>query len=166
MISTLQGGRLSRRLLNLVVLLSLLALALSACQSGQGGIPREVKAAKDQIKLEPGKAGVVGKVMTTNGGNVRPLKETVVRLARVFWNEEKTDGAFVLEGARSPSTISTADGVFVFNNVDPADYVIIVGEVIGDHVIISEPDGKARIYTATAGQTLEVPTLEINLAGP
>ncbi len=119
-----------------------------------------------KITLTPSKSAMIGRVETTYTGKRTPLGKTVVRLARVFWNEDKSDGAFVLEGATSPSNISTEDGFFVFSNIDPADYVIVVGEVIGYNEIIKEPDGKAKVYTIQAGQTLDVGTLVVALSPP
>ena len=67
------------------------------------------------------------------------------------------------EGARSPSVVTQADGTFIFRDVDPADYVMAVGELMGDHVMISESNGKARIFAAEKGKTLDVGTLKVDL---
>jgi hypothetical protein len=105
---------------------------------------------------------MTGQVFSIPSGS-KPLAGVVVRLARVFWNEQKTDGAFALEAARSPSTFTDADGVFFFSDLEPADYVIVVGELQGDHVIISEPTGKARIFTAESDKIVDVGKLTVDL---
>jgi hypothetical protein len=116
-----------------------------------------------EVILTPTKATIIGRVNTTYTGSVTPLTNTVVRLAKVFWNADKTDGAFVLEGASSPSAITNQKGEFVFENIDPADYVIVVGEAEGDNEIIAKPNGEAKIYTVEPDIALDVGTLTVKL---
>jgi hypothetical protein len=116
-----------------------------------------------QVTPMPSKAAIVGQVVSISTAEPQPLPQTIVRLARVFWNEQKTEGAFVIEAGSSPSTVTNDDGTFFFSNVEPADYVIVVGELQGDHVIIAETDGKAKIFTAEQGKTLDVGKLQVEL---
>ena len=115
-----------------------------------------------QVTPSPSKSAIVGQVFSLPGNN-KPLPNTVVRLARVIWNEQKTDGAFVLEGATSPSTITDKDGHFAFKDIEPADYVIVIGDVQGSHVIISESNGKAKVYSAGKDKVLDLGTLSVQL---
>lgn len=99
-----------------------------------------------------GTLSATGTVYTTASGGRQPMSDTTVRLAKVIWNADKSDGAFVLEGGTSPIATTDGSGVFTFRELPPGDYVIVVGDVYGKHEIISEPDGKAAIYTvATEG---------------
>lgn len=119
----------------------------------------------EQIKANvtpvPGNGAMVGQILNQVTGE--PMTDTIVRLARVFWNEDQSGGAFVLEGATSPSAVTSLDGTFAFSNVPPADYVLVVGEVIGYNVIIQEEDGSARIYTINPDEILEIKPLSVNL---
>ncbi|MCX7707463.1 MAG: hypothetical protein N2204_05600, partial [Anaerolineae bacterium] len=114
----------------------------------------------------PDVASVVGRVVAADTKSPQTLTGMPVRLARVFWNEDRSDGAFVLEGATSPSALIQEDGFFFFQNVVPADYVIVVGDPFGQNAIITEPDGKARVITLEAGKTLDVGKLEVTLKSP
>lgn len=114
----------------------------------------------------PDAASVVGWVVAADTKSPRALAGMPVRLARVFWNEDKSDGAFVLEGATSPSALIQEDGYFFFQNVAPADYVIVVGDPFGQNAIIMEPNGKARVITVEAGKTFDVGRLEVTLKSP
>ena len=71
--------------------------------------------------LAPNKGGLAGQILTTAGGGQKPLVDVVVRLARVYWNQDKSDGAYVLEGATSPAAFTRAEGAFLFYNVEPGD---------------------------------------------
>lgn len=139
-------------------------LLLTSCSSTtEPTTSPAVQEAMDQIELEPGKAAIVGQVVTNASGEPVLLPGTVVRLAQVFWNEENSDGAFVLEGGSSPSDITNEMGVFVHSNIDTADYVVVVGEVIGIHEIISNPDGSAKIFTAKEGQITDVGIIRVSI---
>ena len=144
--------------------LLIVILLITSCSSIQNsGSSPEIQDAMTQITLEPGNAAIVGKVMSTASGDPVPLPETVVRLAIVFWNEDHSDGAFVLEGGRSPSDITDENGVFVHQNIAPGDYVLIVGNVIGIHEILSEPDGSATIFTAEEDQIKDIGIIKVDL---
>lgn len=109
----------------------------------------------------PHRAGLTGQLISVSRS--APLTNTTVRLARVFWDEQHTDGVYVLEGARSPSDVTDENGFFVFVDVHPGDYVMIVGDIYGDHVVISNPDGSARIFTLREGEVMELGQLRVTL---
>lgn len=112
-------------------------------------------------QLAPGT--VSGSIVRLQGAAASPIPGIGVRLGRVFWNADKTDGAFVFEGATSPSTVTSADGSFAFTDVAPGDYVILVGDLLADHRIMAEDSGKAKIYSVAEGQPLDVGQLEVDL---
>ncbi len=114
----------------------------------------------------PDAAVVYGRVVAADTKKPQALVGMPVRLAQVFWNADKSDGAFVLEGATSPSALIQEDGYFLFPNVVPADYVIVVGDPFGQNAIITEPNGKARVITLEAGKTLDLGKLEVTLQSP
>jgi hypothetical protein len=116
---------------------------------------------QSQVAANPAKATVLGKVFSKDGDGLKPLPGTVVWLAQVHWNADKTDGAFVLNGAESPGATIEEDGSFAFTNVPPGDYAIIVGDPMGVNAIVLAPDGKAKVVTLEAGKTLDVGELEV-----
>jgi hypothetical protein len=115
------------------------------------------------ITLTPTKAALTGHVITTFDGKTQPLPNTVVRLAKVFWNADHSDGAFVVEGGSSPSVITDQNGDFAFKNIDPAEYVVVVGDLEGENEIIPDANGKAKIYTVDADKILNIGTLNVKL---
>jgi len=139
----------------------IIVLFISACSAATDRTQEVVNDLTKQITLTPTMGGITGILNSVSTGE--PLRNTVVRLAKVYWNEDNTDGAYVLEGATSPSTVSNDQGLFIIANIEPADYVLVVGEVIGIHEIISNPDGSAKIYTVQSGNILDIKTLDVNL---
>jgi hypothetical protein len=119
-----------------------------------------VPSAAAALQPNPDKAVLVGQVLSSRETGSKPLAGIAVRLARVYWNADKSDGAFVLEGATSPSTIAKDDGGFVLADVAPADYVIVIGDPETENSILLEPDGRARVITLQAGKKLDLGRLE------
>ena len=105
--------------------------------------------------------GLMGRLISASNG--APLGNTVIRLARVFWNQDHTEGVYVLEGARSPSYITDGEGFFAFTNVEPADYVIVVGDIYGNYVVISNPDGTAKIFSVEEGKIIDIGQIRVKL---
>ena len=147
----------------------LITLLLFACQTAK--IPQSPSDVQGATSLDPpvrpesSKSAMVGQIATISSGGKQPLQGMVVRLATVHWSEDKTEGAFVLDGASAPSAKTVEDGVFIFTDIEPGDYVIVVGDVMGLHEIISEPDGAAKIYSTAKGQVLDAGLLEVSLEG-
>lgn len=92
----------------------------------------------------------------------RPIVEVPVQLAGVYYEGER--GAFVLDTAKSPTTTTDGEGRFVFVDIVPQDYVIVIGNVeVNDYVILPEETGRAKIWTAVASQILETGTHNVLL---
>jgi hypothetical protein len=114
-----------------------------------------------QVVTDPANAILLGKVFPKDGNDPKPLPGTAMWLAKVHWNADRTDGAFLLDGATSPSATIKDDNSFAFTNVPPGDYAIIVGDPMGMNAIVMEPGGKAKVVTLEAGKTLDVGKLEV-----
>lgn len=161
------------------LVLSLLTLwLLTACEQGaatptpapnateQGGsdgavIPSVPASTATPVPVEPesGKALVVGRILSLQSGE--PLTDTIVMMAEVFRQGEA--GAYVLDAARSPSTFTDGEGNFVIANVDPGEYVIIIGDPYQEPTIIEdEATQKAATWQVVADQVLDVADLVVN----
>ena len=115
----------------------------------------------DELKVPPDKSAMIGSVISKVTGE--PLALYGVRLAKVFWFEGTDQGAYVLDGGSSPGDDTDENGVFIFNDLEPADYVIIVGDVIGYNDVVTDSDGKARVFKTEPGQVLKIEPLYVNL---
>ena len=137
----------------------LILLTALSCQTANSVQTPEPTA----VKLENGKSAIIGVVQTNASGNEERFPNIGIRLAMVIWNEDKSDGKFILEGATSPGTFTEDDGSFALVNIDPGDYVLVVGDVFQDHVIISNPDGSAVVYTADEGEVTDIGVITVSL---
>lgn len=110
---------------------------------------------------EAGRAMVTGHVRSSVTNQM--MQATPVRLAEVYYNEEG-DAAFVLSGAQSPGTLTDVEGRFIFQNVEPRDYVLVVGNVeSGLYEIIAASPTEAQVWTAPADEILDVGELVVEL---
>ena len=158
-----------RRHLNNCIIAGLLlvfALLLVACEARRNWetgntTPLATPIFASPLPTEILGTGLMGRLISASNG--APLGNTVIRLARVFWNQDHTEGVYVLEGARSPSSITDRDGFFVFTNVKPADYVIVVGDVYGHYAVISNPDGTAKIFSIEEGKIVDIGQIRVKL---
>jgi len=91
-----------------------------------------------------------------------PFVDTIVRLAEVVRTEEGED-VFVLDQAFSPGAKTDETGIFVFEDVDPMEYVIVVGDVTGIYEVIPGDDGKPKVFNATPDEILDVGSLLVRL---
>jgi hypothetical protein len=124
-------------------------------------IPSRVASSVPVIRLTPlpGKSALAGVVVSSSTRD--HLSQTVVRLARIYWDEARKEGAFVLDGANSPGAITNEKGEFFFSNLEAADYVVVVGDIQGNNAIVSNTDGSAKTFTAAPDKILDAGTLEV-----
>jgi hypothetical protein len=65
--------------------------------------------------------------------------------------------------------VTNEQGSFMFSNIEPGEYVIVVGNVEGvdleAYEIIANPDGSGRVVNAEADQIIDVGKLEVTLSG-
>lgn len=133
------------------VVMVVMVLIFSACSQAQEQGTASIPQATPPAKPEPGNATVVGQIIEQKTGN--PLGNVIVRLADVY--REGDGGAFLLNHYSSPGTRTDAQGFFVFPDLKPGEYVLVVGEGenINDYDIIEDGDTeKAKVWSAPADQ--------------
>ncbi len=110
---------------------------------------------------ETGKSSLSGLLVDKAG---LPLGNITIRLAEVYRdNENSSEGAYVLDTAFSPGTITDESGFFFFENIKPVEYVIVVGDIENNNYeIISQEDGRPKVWQAVEGQILNVGKLQID----
>jgi len=108
---------------------------------------------------ESGKATVTGSVYSLTYN--QPIVGIPVSLSEII-RDESGEGVYVYDPAFSPTTDSLPGGYFVFENVDPGEYVVVVGNVeINTYKIVAEADGLPKIFNAAVDQITELPIIEV-----
>lgn len=145
---------MNRKLLLMLAVVLSLAI-LTGCKP-KAARPPKVSTPDDQ------KATVTGRVISTS--NNKPYPKAPVWLAEVY--RSGGDGAYVLDHAFSPAAFADDQGYFVIANVDPKEYVIVVGDPDGVYVVIPDDAGRARVWQAEKGKILDVGVLNVSLVVP
>jgi len=120
---------------------------LVGCQaSGQTSAPAPTP--------EVNKAVIYGKLLSEDK---TPMSNTIVRLAKVYRTEnEDENGTFILDEANSPSTISEEDGDYYFTNIEPGEYVLFIGQLHNDYMIVSDSEQNPKVYEVGEGEMLRI----------
>jgi hypothetical protein len=77
--------------------------------------------------------------------------------------DDDGEGVYVLDLAFSPGAMTDEMGIFVFENVDAIEYVIVVGDIESIHEIISDESGIPRTWNAQPDEILQVGDLFVLL---
>lgn len=141
------------------LLISLLTLIiLSSCQKSN----TLLKKPDVGIEIPNNKAAITGYIV--RGKKSEPMVGMVIRLGEVIWNDDKTDGSFIIDGANSPSTITDEQGFFILNNLDENDYVLILGNLEESPTVVVQKDNKekAEIFSPKLNKDLFVGNLNLD----
>ncbi len=154
----------------ILIVLLLLALALSACNAATDA-PVDVEAATPAPSATPpplpqaGLATGIGQIVDVDG---KPMASILVSLAEVVRGVEGRGGAFILDSLHSPHAYTDGQGYFVFSNIKAAEYVLVVGDVelTGIYEIIPQPNGKARIFNLPADVVTDLGEITTTIQPP
>ena len=105
-----------------------------------------------------GKTTVVGRIISTR--DEKPIVNVSVRLAKVY--REGGRGAYVLDEAFSPGTITDGDGQFVFTDINPAEYVVVVGDVKVKYAIVMNDESSVFVLKIPKEAVWDVGTLQVD----
>lgn len=149
-----------KRILTVVALALFLPVILLAACGGATPAPtgQPVSGPPTPGTPQPGKSTVTGRALALDTGH--PLTNTVVRLAEVLHLPPDAD-TFMLNDATSPGAYSDDQGYFVIANVDPKDFVIIIGDINMSYAIATAEPDKAKVWKLTAGQVTDVGDLRV-----
>lgn len=107
----------------------------------------------------PGMAAVTGVILDQGTG--APLRGVSVHLAEVFRQGE--EAAYVLNTATSPGTFTDIAGQFAIMGIPAKEYVVIVGDPNASYAVITEPDGRAKVWNAEPGKILDLGVQRVTL---
>ena len=149
---------MNRKLLLIFSFVLFLAL-LTGCRGSKDKLSKSGPTATPIPNPNTDKATVTGKIFSTSAN--KPYPKAPVWLAEVYRSGD--NGAYVLDHAFSPASFADDNGAFVISNVDPKEYVIVVGDPDNVYVVIPDDTGRARVWKTEAGKILDVGTLNVSL---
>jgi hypothetical protein len=79
------------------------------------------------------------------------------------WNDAKTVGVFYLDPADFVAVPIEASGAFRVLDLEPGDYVLVIGVTPENATPIMEDTDQARVISVQAGQEVDLGTQTIDL---
>ncbi len=108
-----------------------------------------------------GKAVVVGILNNTKAGGT--FASVKVFLAKIYYSADGTQAAFGLDIRTSPRAITAADGYFAFVDVEPGDYLLMVGDpTFAGTVKYADSAGNDIVLKLVAGQTRDLGVAKVS----
>jgi len=151
----------------LITFCLLFLLLLSSCNKGLPSTinPEVLPTGTPPPPPESGKATAIGQIKHQDGS---PFNDVIVRLANVARDAQGKGGAYILDIGRSPTTNTDAYGSFIIDNIDPGDYVIVIGDVEVPQLyeVVQESNGDAKVWTFPVDQVTDVGTLTVSFFIP
>lgn len=111
-----------------------------------------------------GKATVTGKVIDVTSGSNTPMKDTLLRLAKIFGEGEEAIYAF--NESDSPGTYSDEEGFFVFENIEPGPYALLFTDANGGYRTILETSEKIVTIEALVDEISDFGEIKIDTSFP
>jgi hypothetical protein len=140
---------------------------LSACNKSTSPTinPEVLVTATPPPQPETGKASITGHIQHTDGYD---LTDMIIRLAVVARGAEGHGGAYILDIASSPGTVTDESGQFLIQNINPGEYVIVIGDIesTGIYEIIKESNGAAKVWNFPENQVTDVGDLAVSIILP
>lgn len=142
-----------KRIASFLCVSCLLLLTLAGCAGEPAQINSQPASRPTVAAPASGKAVLVGQLVSI--GTRKPMKNTIVHLAQVYWDDAHKNAAYAFDLARSPGAITDANGFFVFTDIEPIEYVIVAGDYYGPNDIVREDNGDARVHRTEAGKVFD-----------
>jgi hypothetical protein len=115
------------------------------------------------VTIEPGKVVVIGRLISSITG--QPIANTPVRMAQIYYAEEGNrdpeQGAWALNNAFSPFAYSNENGYFIFENVDPMDFVVFVGDILDRYNTETNENERPIPHTALADELTDLGDIRV-----
>jgi hypothetical protein len=152
-----------------VLLLVSVIFVLTSCNSARpSAIPAQVTPSVQSLIMatqqpdiatqQADKATVTGRAFNKKTG--APLSNQVLRMAETFRSPGK-EGVFILDTSRSPRTVTDSNGYFIFENISPLEYVVLLEVMEGAYSVVKGDDGKPLTWQTEAGKKMDLGSIYV-----
>ncbi len=111
------------------------------------------------VTLAPGMSRVSGVLQVGSKERAQPAKNALLYLAETVKDSTGGDSFAALDRIRSPKTIADDQGRFVFSNVPPGNYGLILDVIKNSYLLMKPGSEEALLIEVSAGKQVDLGTL-------
>ncbi len=104
------------------------------------------------VTPDPNQGVVRGVLMVRKGGTAQPVASQTLYLAEILKDDAGVERAASVDRQTSPRTMTNAEGHFVFVNVPPGRYGLVLDTVVDSYLLNDPASGGSLLVETTAGQ--------------
>lgn len=102
-------------------------------------------------------AGVVsGILLLDSGEEAEPVSSTILSLAEVLTDSQGRERAASYDRINSPATTTDEQGRFVFTNIPPGTYGLVLDTVMNSYLLLQPGTQRAMTITVEAGEIVDL----------
>jgi hypothetical protein len=111
------------------------------------------------VTLAPGMSRVTGVLQVGANGESQPAKNALLYLAETVKDSTGRDSFAALDRIRSPRTVTDDQGGFVFSNVPPGNYGLILDAITNSYLLTKPGSEEALLIEVSAEKQVGLGTL-------
>lgn len=141
-------------------LLFILSFSLAACNV-QSASPTVIPAqVVPTYTIVPNTGTVKGVILIDQKGKYIPLKNADLYLAKILMSPNGIAGVAALDASSDPRTSTDDQGAFLFQNIPPGKYGIVLYLVVQTYLLDQTDKHASMIITVDASKTTHLGTLK------
>lgn len=105
---------------------------------------------------EIGKSQIQGYLLLQHNSKKEPVKGTILYLAEVIVDSNGLESFVSMDRLHSPRTITNSDGFFVFNNVEPGRYGLVLDVITNSFLLNDSKLNQPLIITVLDNQKVDL----------
>ena len=111
------------------------------------------------VTLAPGMSRVSGVLQVGAKEAAQPAKNALLYLAETVKDSTGKDSFAALDRIHSPRTVADDQGRFVFSNVPPGNYGLILDVITNSYLLMKPGSEEALVIEVPAGKQIDLGTL-------
>jgi hypothetical protein len=107
---------------------------------------------------EEGSANVLGKLQLVNQTVIKGISVWVTPIYR----SESGEGVYALDTSSNPYTLTDEDGYFLFEDIEPGEYILFIGDPMTKFAIVTDDNGEVRVWEILPNETNDLGVISID----
>ncbi|MBW6475171.1 MAG: hypothetical protein K0B14_18735 [Anaerolineaceae bacterium] len=143
---------MKNHLLLIVSTLFILSLCVVSCQNQDQYILDSIPSP------EEGRANISGRLQLINQTNIKGISVWVTPIYRSVSGE----GVYALDTSSNPYTLTDEDGYFLFEDIEPGEYILFIGDPMTKFAIVTDDNGEVRVWDILPNETNDLGVISID----